>query len=285
MITSPARLSGVAGLAVAIFVVAGCGGSNHVTQPPPSSSSSPSTTVAPATTTTAAPTTTATSKPPPTTSTTTTAPSGPAVVVRHGDEHRRRIALTFDAGSDPGNTAAILDRLAERHVYATFSLTGMWARANPELVRRIAQAGHAIVNHSDTHRSFTGFSTGTSGLSATERAAEIERADASIAAIAGRSTRPWFRPPYGDTDAATPADVARAGYRYVLLWSVDSLGWKGLAPSEVAARCLDGATPGGILLLHVGSQSTDAAALPAILDGLRARGYALVRISTPGFVA
>ena len=169
-------------------------------------------------------------------------------------------------------------------MHATFSLTGAWARANPELARRIVREGHVIVNHTDTHRSFTGFSTNTPPLSTAERVAELERADASIVTTTGRSTRPWFRPPYGDIDTATATDVARAGYRYVLLWTVDSLGWKGLAPSDVAARCLNGATPGGILLLHVGSASTDARALPRILDGLQARGYQLVTVATPGFV-
>jgi peptidoglycan/xylan/chitin deacetylase (PgdA/CDA1 family) len=71
----------------------------------------------------------------------------------------------------------------------------------------------------------------------------------------------------------------------VLLWTLDSLGWKGLAPADVAARCLNGATPGAILLLHVGSASTDALALPAILDGLQARRYELVTVAAEGFVA
>ena len=140
------------------------------------------------------------------------------------------------------------------------------------------------MNHTDTHRSFTGFSTNTAPLSSAERAAQLAGAEAALTAITGHSPRPWFRPPYGDIDARTPTDVARAGYRYVLMWTVDSLGWKGLAPSEVAARCLNGATPGGILLLHVGSASTDATALPVILDGLRARGFEIVTVATRGFI-
>lgn len=284
--------SAVALVVAAVVAVAGCGTSKRAARPPRSSTTTaPTTTIARPTTTTRNPPSTSTTNPPSTsttnpatTSTTTVAPTGPALIVRQGDDRRRWIALTFDAGSDVGNTRAILDLLAARHVRATFSLTGIWARANPELVRRIAREGHVIVNHSDTHRSFTGFSTGTSGLSAAERAAQLAGADASIAAITGRSTRPWFRPPYGDIDAATPQDVARAGYRYVLLWTVDSLGWKGLAPADVAARCLEGAKPGAILLLHVGSASTDAAALPMILDGLQARRYELVTVAATGFV-
>jgi peptidoglycan/xylan/chitin deacetylase (PgdA/CDA1 family) len=218
------------------------------------------------------------------TTTTVGAPVTPAGVVRRGSDRRRWVALTFDAGSDAGNTAAILDLLAARHVSATFCFTGDFARANPALVRRTARLGHVVANHTDTHRSFTGVSPHTPALSSAERVAELERGDAAIAAVTGRSTRPWFRPPYGDIDAATPRDAARAGYPYVLVWTVDSLGWQGLPPSAVAARSLDGATPGAILLLHVGSQSTDAAALPAIISGLRRRGYELVTIATPGFV-
>jgi peptidoglycan/xylan/chitin deacetylase (PgdA/CDA1 family) len=217
-------------------------------------------------------------------STTTESSVTPAVVVRHGREGRRWIALTFDAGSDAGYTAAILDLLATRHVRATFSVTGAFARANPALVARIAREGHVLVNHTDSHLSFTGRSTNTTGLSSSERAAQLIRADGAISAITGATSRPWFRPPYGDIDAETPMDVARAGYSYVLLWTVDSLGWRGTAPSTVVARCLDGATPGGILLLHVGSASTDAVALPGVIDGLRARGYELVTVATPGFI-
>jgi peptidoglycan/xylan/chitin deacetylase (PgdA/CDA1 family) len=217
--------------------------------------------------------------------TTTIGPVTPATVVRRGSEQQRWIALTFDAGSDAGNTAPILDLLTARHVRASFSFTGDFVRANPALVRRTARLGHVIVNHTDTHRSFTGVSTHTPALSSAERVAELQRGDAAISAVTGASTKPWFRPPYGDIDAATPTDAARAGFHSVLLWTVDSLGWQGLAPAAVVARCLRGAAPGAILLLHVGSQSTDAAALPAIISGLRARGYELVTVGEPGFIA
>lgn len=276
-------------IVLTLFASGGCGGSKHVSRPPASSSTTTLTTAPPPVTapaSTAPTSTTAPVAPPNNTATSTVPPppTTPASVVRRGDTGRRWVALTFDAGSDAGNTATILDMLAARHVSATFSLTGEWTRANPALVRRIAAAGHLIVNHTDTHDSFTGFSTHTAALSASQRIGQLERADRSIAAVTGKSTRPWFRPPYGDIDAATPADVARAGYRYVLLWTVDSLGWKGLAPLDVANRCINGATPGAILLLHVGSASTDAQALPRILDALQARGYQLVKVDAAGFV-
>jgi peptidoglycan/xylan/chitin deacetylase (PgdA/CDA1 family) len=280
-----------ASLVTLLFVAVACSESERAAPPASTSTThatTTSTTVSPATSGPIVVPTTATTATTGTTTTatpTTVAPIAPAAIVRRGDAHLRWAALTFDAGSDTGNTAVILDLLASRHVHASFSLTGDFAKANAPLVRRIRREGHLIVNHTDGHRSFTGVSTHTAPLSAAERVRELRRADVAIAGIAGTTTRPWFRPPYGDIDEATPVDAARAGYRYVLLWTVDSLGWKGLSPATVAARCLNGAQPGAILLLHVGSQSTDSAALPAIIDGLRGRGYDLVTVAEPGFVA
>ena len=62
------------------------------------------------------------------------------------------------------------------------------------------------------------------------------------------------------------------------MWTVDSLGWKGTAPAEVVARCLELAEPGAIVMFHVGSASTDAEALPVVIDQLSAQGYVFVTI-------
>jgi len=72
--------------------------------------------------------------------------------------------------------------------------------------------------------------------------------------------------------------VAQEGYRYVLGWTVDSLGWEGLSSAAITQRCLSRAVPGAIYLFHVGSQSQDAKALPAVIDGLRAQAYTFGRL-------
>ncbi len=236
-------------------------------------------TAAPSTTSTAAVTSTT---PAPTTTTvasatTTEAPtttsSAPARVVSRGDPNRRTVALTFDAGADAGFTAEILDVLDRSAVAATFGITGRWAEANPDLVRRIAAAGHLVMNHTYEHRSFTGVSARPAILAAADRRADVERTEEIISRLTGRSTRPWFRPPYGDYDASVNALVGGLGYRYNVLWTVDSLGWQGLSPAAITSRCLAGAVPGAILLFHVGAASQDAAALPGIVAGIRQRGY------------
>ena len=235
----------------------------------PTTTTTPTTTSSSATpTTTATPTTVTT---PPASVTTVPPAAAPAVAIRRGPA-MERVALTFDAGSDTGHTVAILDTLRANHVPATFGLTGSWAETNPALVRRIVAEGHQIVNHSYDHPSFTGSSAGSGPLSRTARLDQLARAEAAIRAAGGGAV-PWFRPPYGDEDASVRADIAVAGYRFELLWTVDSLGWRGASPDSVVSRCLDGAVPGGIYLFHVGSASTDHAALQQIVDGLRARGY------------
>ncbi len=242
--------------------------------PPPASSTTglPVTTAMPVT----APTFPTTPAPPaPTTSsaTATTVAAAPALVVTRGHPSARVVALTFDAGSDAGYTARILDILKANNVHASFGITGLWADANPDLLRRIAAEGHQIVNHTWDHRSFTGASTGTAPLTSAQRLLEVQRAEQLIQRLTGRPASPWFRPPYGDRDGGVDADVGAAGYRYELMWTVDSLGWKGVPPQTVVERTLAGAAPGEIVLMHVGSASTDAAALPAVIASLRDRGY------------
>jgi peptidoglycan/xylan/chitin deacetylase (PgdA/CDA1 family) len=124
-------------------------------------------------------------------------PTGPAVEVRRGPTDRRIIALTFDAGSDRGYTVAILDTLKAKRVHAAFGITGTWARANPSLIKRMVAEGHILVNHTDDHRSFTGYSTGTRPLTRSQRTAELAGAEAAVTAAGGPRMAPWFRPPTG----------------------------------------------------------------------------------------
>jgi peptidoglycan/xylan/chitin deacetylase (PgdA/CDA1 family) len=194
-------------------------------------------------------------------------------VISRGDPNRRIVALTFDAGSDAGFSTQILDVLAQSGVHASFGVTGRWAEAHPDLVTRMAVAGHLLMNHSYEHRSFTGTSARPALLSLAERRLDVERADEAIQRITGQSTKPWFRSPYGDYDASVNAALGSLGYRFNVLWTVDSLGWQGASPATIVSRTVGGAVPGAILLFHVGATSQDATALPEVISGLRQAGY------------
>ena len=297
-------------LAVGLLLVAACSdaeSSTGTTTTAPASIVDPTTTTTSPPTTTPTPTTSTTSVEPTTTTTTTTTtpttttttttttattpatdppsttigpttvptsvPGAVSVVVHRIPTEARIVALTFDAGSDLGNTALVLDLLAENGVIASFGITGDFARAHPDHVRRMAREGHVVMNHSDSHLSFTGVSSDDVLLDTASRQADLRAADAVLAPLVGHSTTPFWRPPFGDHDDSVLADVGAIGYGYTVMWTIDSLGWRGLAPAEITTRVLSQAEPGAIVLMHVGSQSADARALHAIIDGLRADGY------------
>lgn len=204
--------------------------------------------------------------------------AAPARIVTVGPAAGRQLSLTFDAGSDRGYAPQILTTLERNHVRATFGMTGRWAAANPDLLHRMARDGDTFMNHTYDHRSFTGLADRLGGLSTRARTAEIVRTEAVIHRLTGLPTRPFFRPPYGDYDAATLVLLGRLGYRYMVMWTVDSLGWQRLATSTIIAHCLAGARPGAIILMHVGNQSNDAFALQPLITSWRRARYRFVTV-------
>lgn len=199
--------------------------------------------------------------------------SHPVQIVTQGPSSPRVVALTFDAGADRGFAPRILRTLEKAHIRATFGMTGKWASANKDLLRRMARDHDAFINHTYDHRSFTGYSTNTAPLTTKQRTWEITQTARIVQAITGRSPRPYFRPPYGDYDQATLELLRRLGYRYMIMWTLDSLGWEHLPSRAILQRCLTDVRPGTILLMHVGIQSQDAFALPALVKDLKRKGY------------
>jgi len=200
-------------------------------------------------------------------------------VITKGDGDRREIALTFDGGADRGNAELILDFLAERGIVASFGITGQWAAANRDLLRRMVDEGHMVVNHTWNHYSFTGRSTKgvhPGVLTTEERQKELTDTERAIATLTGYDPKPYYRSTYGDYDDSVLADVAGVGYYITLEWSCDSLGWRGASAAEIVERCGANAAPGDILLLHVGADSDDWLALPELIETLAAQGLALV---------
>jgi peptidoglycan/xylan/chitin deacetylase (PgdA/CDA1 family) len=185
------------------------------------------------------------------------------------------VALTFDVESSAGFTQQILDTLSAKNVRATFAVTGSWAQANPGLLRAIVAAGHQVINHSQDHASFTGRSTKRAPLTSEQRVWELQAADKAIQDIAGVSPSPYFRPPYGDLDASVLCDMATAGYAYAVMWNADTNGYRRATADQIVQITLSEIRPGGIVVMHVASNSADAAALPALIDALWTRGYSL----------
>lgn len=189
------------------------------------------------------------------------------------------VALTFDAGANAAGLPSIESTLRAKGVRATFFLTGNWVRDFPAQANLVVQDGYLVGNHSMSHPYFT-------KLTDAQVTAEMRGAQQAILRANGADSRPLFRFPFGDVNSRVLADVNRLGYVGVR-WTVDSLGWKGTSGGQtvqsVVNRVLAAAQPGEIVLMHMGSNpddgtTLDAAALPAIIDGLRARGYGFVTL-------
>lgn len=99
------------------------------------------------------------------------------------------IALTFDDGPHPVHTPKLLSLLAEYKVKATFFIVGQQAKAYPEIVKKIVNAGHELGNHSWSH----GFSL---LQSQTRQYVEIEKTQKLLYELTGLRPQ-WYRPPYG----------------------------------------------------------------------------------------
>lgn len=204
--------------------------------------------------------------------------SGLSRVFDHGTSGRREVALTFDAGADRGYAEQILDTLADYGVTASFGITGHWANENPDLVKRMVDEGYMLFNHTYNHDSFTGFSTSEEEavLSREDRQKELQDTEDVVRDLTGYELAPYFRPPYGDYDDSVLADVADAGYWITLMYNCDTLGWNGATVDDIVAKCGDAADPGDIILLHVGADSNDAAALPRLIETLQSEDFAFV---------
>ncbi|WP_370109192.1 polysaccharide deacetylase family protein [Streptacidiphilus sp. MAP12-33] len=185
--------------------------------------------------------------------------------VQHGRRDRPQVALTFDDGPDPVLTRTILAALARHRARATFFCVGLHVAALPDEVRRIAEAGHELGNHSWSHPFLP-------DLTPSQLCEQIDRTGEAIARVTGAEpTR--FRPPYG---SQTPQVLATLAGRptTVTLWDVDSRDWARPGPERIAATVLEAVRPGSVVLLHEGGgdRRQTAAALPAVLDGLLERG-------------
>jgi peptidoglycan/xylan/chitin deacetylase (PgdA/CDA1 family) len=153
------------------------------------------------------------------------------------------MALTFDDGPNPKITPQLLDLLDRHKVHATFFLIGKHVRAFPAIAKEIAERGHTVGNHTETHPKLT-------FLSSPRIDQELDRCDAAIAEATGNVPR-WMRPPFGFRGPQLDAVVRRHGGAGVVMWSAFAWDWKP-QPAERVIERLRGARGSDIVLLHDG---------------------------------
>lgn len=192
-------------------------------------------------------------------------------VLWRADTREKLVALTFDDGPSPANTARVLDILERYNAHATFFLEGKQVREFPDLARSIEAHGHVIGNHTYSHPYLD-------RLPAAKVHMEITACEQTLEQNLHIKSH-LFRPPRGEWNPTIYREARRDGDD-IILWSVALEHHEAHTPRAMADRTLRLIRPGGIVLLHDGGTSREATlqALPLLLDGLRKRGYRCVTI-------
>lgn len=205
------------------------------------------------------------------------------------------VALTFDMGGRIDPALAIMDYLLLHRVCATIFPTGAMSqttvgsavlariRAHPELF----EVGNHTMHHCDLVTGGGG-SPSTAPCPGTRPSAsfvqrQLTDGGSIIAAGSGQQPSPYWRPPYGSHDAAVRNAAAAVGYTKTLMWDIDTIDWKPVAEGgptahQMAASVLSRSVDGSNVLMHLGGWST-LDALPAMVYGLRGKGFVLTSIS------
>lgn len=154
------------------------------------------------------------------------------------------ICLTFDDGIHPVYTARILDILTKENIRAMFFLIGKHIPGNEDLLRRMADEGHVIGNHSDSHSFWFDLQSRKSIIN------ELQRANERIRAVLGENRSPGiFRPPYGVSNPNLAAAVSALGMQSIG-WSLRSMDTVAVSQEKLLDRLKDQTKPGSIVLLH-----------------------------------
>ncbi|WP_069998010.1 delta-lactam-biosynthetic de-N-acetylase [Cellulosilyticum sp. I15G10I2] len=186
-----------------------------------------------------------------------------------GDTNRQVVYLTFDEGYENGYTPLILDVLKEHDVQAMFFVTATYITANPHIIKRMADEGHIVGNHTTTHPSMP---------SVTDNEEKFKDELLTVAnkykEVTFEDMPPYFRPPMGHYSERSLAMTQALGYK-TIFWSFAYPDWNvNKQPSHAKAKemMLNGLHNGGIYLLHAVSK-TNTEVLGDFIKEARGLGY------------
>lgn len=200
---------------------------------------------------------------------------------------KNKVALSFDDGPDPDWTPKILDVLKEKNAPAAFFVIGDQAMQNSSILKREYNFGNEVGNHTLTHPDFETITKENLQI-------QLNVTELFLESALGVKTH-LFRPPYGiDHQPETASEIQMLpipqAMGYILIGArIDPHDWGevGGAPPPpvdvIVQRVLNDTElgKGNIILMHDGGgdRSHTLAALPRIIDGLRAKGFEFVSVS------
>lgn len=186
--------------------------------------------------------------------------------VRQIDPSTPMVALTFDDGPYTPVTGRILDALQLVNGRATFFVVGSRIDGREEILRRIAESGCELGNHTYDHVTLR-------GMRESEIRTQLEKADEKIFAVTGQKTT-VLRPPGGMYDAS----IFTLWDRPLALWTIDTMDWKHQKKDNSVQRVLENVKDGDIVLMHdLFFPTADAA--EELIAALSERGFQLVTVT------
>ena len=183
----------------------------------------------------------------------------------------KKVAISFDAAWGADDTDTLLQILKDNDVLSTFFLCGTWIDKHPEDVRKIANAGHDIANHGNSHAH-------GAKLSLEQNKKEIKDCHDKIKSVTGIEAN-LFRPPYGEYNNTVITAAEELNY-YVVQWDIDSHDWMAKGIDYEVNRVLNhkNLKNGSIVLFHNDAKFTPQT-LDTIIKGLKEKGYEIVPVS------
>lgn len=190
------------------------------------------------------------------------------------DTDDKVIYLTFDAGYENGNTAAILDALKKHDAPATFFVVGTYIDSEPELVKRMVEEGHTVGNHTWHHPDMSQIADMDSFKE------ELEYVENAFQDATGQEMDRYYRPPQGKYNESNLAMAKELGYK-TFFWSLAYVDWyedDQPTKEEAFGKLLSRIHPGAVVLLH-STSSTNAAILDELLTKWEEMGYEIRPLS------
>ena len=182
----------------------------------------------------------------------------------------KHIYLTFDVGYENGNTASILDTLKKHNVSATFFVVGTYIESAPELVKRMAEEGHIVGNHTWHHPDMSQIAA----MDAFKK--ELEDVENAYLEVTGEEMTKFYRPPQGKYSEANLKMAQELEYK-TFFWSLAYVDWyDDNQPSreEAFEKLLGRIHPGAIVLLH-STSDTNALILDELIQKWEEMGYTI----------
>lgn len=188
---------------------------------------------------------------------------------KHGDDSAERVVyLTFDAGYENGNVERILNVMKEENVKGAFFILGNLVKKNTDLVKRMADEGHTVCNHTNRHLDMT------TVKSIDEFKAELRALEDIYREYTGREMPKYYRAPEGRFSEATMRYANELGYK-TIFWSFAYADWdnnKQMSAEAAKQKIMDNIHNGAVILLHPTSK-TNADILGDVIRELKAQGF------------